>query len=453
MPRCTIHNLTYQGMVCPQCAIGSRQQMQVRQQARVAQEALQTVTALPQNATLALQARVVGQQTFADVNTAAPLYIPIGTQVEFKAAATGVGVPVNFGAAAWSGTAGANGTGASKTLTFNQASGTKTTTKTVTVSFSGKSATVACVVFTLTPVTTPVNNFTGHSTNDLGVDERVTLGFSTTPGAITAAEAGDLKWSVATTGRKNDGVIQRSSQLTNEAATDGTGFYIAPYVTGGQTPPPATKTVQLKLSVTTGPVKGAAVSKTFTIHLPIAHMKKVANSDKHYQNYASAGFLGEIYLFPKTVSYQTIRWREAGGRPVHTGPFSTQTWANNAHKPTTFEGQAGEDMAVAGGNQNTGSKIQQIDSVFSGAITYVVPAPANDATVVGTYTWPIYWQYRPADLGGDEPYIRFQIAYHVATMFETGRMLMYKGHAPGNNCAECTARSDKTFGAATATPF
>lgn len=453
MPRCTIHNLNYQGMVCPQCAMASRGQMQARQQQRVAQQVSQTVTALPRGATLALEARVVGQQTLAAVNTGASLYIPLGTQVEFKTAATGAGVPVNFGAAAWSGTAGATGTGESKTITFNQASGTKTTTKTVIVSFSGQTVTVACVVYTLTTVTTPVDNFNGHGPNDLGVDERVTLGFTTTPGAITAAEAGGLKWSVTTVGRKNDGVVQRSALLTNAPTDDGTGFYIAPYLTGAQTPPPATKTVSLKLSVTAGPIKGAGVTKAFTVHLPIAHMKKAVNTEKHIQNFASAGFQGEIYLFPKTVSYQTLRWREAGGRPRHSGPFSTQTWANDAHKPTTFEGEAATDMAVAGGDQNTGCQAGGIDSVYSGRITYVVPVPANDATVVGTYTWPIYWQYRPTDLAGDEPYVRFQIAYHVATMYQSGRMLMYKGHDPANNCAECTARANKNYTDATAEPF
>lgn len=453
MPRCEIHKLNYQGIVCPQCAMASRGRMQARQQQQVVQQASQTVTVLPQGAALALEARVVGQQTFEAVNTGAPLYIPLGTQVEFKAVATGAGVPVNFGAAAWSGTAGAGGTGASKTITFNAASATKLTTRTVIVSFSGKTVTAACVVYTLTPVTTPVDNFAGHSANDLGVDERVTLGFTTTPAAITAAEAGDLKWSVSTSGRRADGTVQRSADLNNAPAADGTGFYIAPYVTGAQTPPPATKAVSLKLLVTTGPIKGAGVTKAFTVHLPVAHMKKAVNSEKHIQNYASAGFQGEIYLFPKTVSYQTLRWREAGGRPTHSGPFSTQAWADNTHKPTTFEGQAGEDMAVAGGDQNTGCQIQQIDSVYSGRITYVVPVPANDATVVGTYTWPIYWQYRPADIGGDEPYIRFQIAYHVATMYESGRMVMYKGHDPANNCVECTARANKNYTAATATPF
>lgn len=454
MPRCNIHRINYNGMVCPQCAMGSRQQMQARQRQQAAQLAQQVVNNLPQGAVLALQARVAGQQAFAAVNTAATLFIPVGTQVEFKAAVTGTNAQINFAASAWSGTAGANGSGATKTLAFNAASATRAATRTVIVSFSGQTATVACVTYTLTPDTTPVDDFAGHSPSDLGVDERVTLGFQTTPAAITAQEAGGLKWSVVSNlGRKNNGVVQRSAQLSSAPGEDGRGFYIAPYVTGTQTPPPATKNVQLRLSVCTGPIKGAGVNKNFAVHLPIAHMKKVVNSEKHYQNFASAGFLGEIYLFPRNVSYKTIRWREAGGRPVHTGPFSTQIWANAAHRPTTFDGQAGEDMAVAGGDQNTGCKIQQVDSVFSGAITYAVPMGAANGTEVGKYTWPIYWQYRPADLGGDEPYIRFQIAYHVATMYQTGRMVMYKGHDPALNCTECTARADKPYAAATAEPF
>ncbi len=451
---CKTHG-KFSGMVCAQCAMAQRQQMIGRQQQAAAQVLQQTVTNLPGGATLALQARV-GMGTFAAVNTGADLFIPLGTSVEFKAAATGAAVPVDFASAAWSGSSGASGTGATKTVLFNAASAAKNSRKAVTVSFSGQTATVQCVVYTLTPAVTFVDNIGGaHSANELGVDERITLGFQTTPVGVTAAEAGGLKWSVAgLTGRKNDGIIQEAADKTSAPLENGTGHYIAPYVTGDPAKPlPASKNVQIRLSVCNGPIKGCGIDKTFRVYLPIAHMKMMANTEKHLQNYASAGFQGEIFLFPRTVSFRTLRWREAGGRPVHTGTFSAQSWANATHKPTTFEGQAATDMPVDAGNSATGCKILQVDSVFSGAIAYTAPASANDNTVVGTYVWPIYWQYRPGDLGGAEPYIRFQIAHHVATMFQTGRMLMYKGHDPAVNCTECTARSNRQLTAATATPF
>lgn len=450
---CKTHG-NFNGMFCSQCAMAQRQQMVSRQQQQAAQVLQQTVNNLPMGATLALQARV-GIGTFAAVNLGADLFIPLGTTVEFKAVATGAAVPVNFASAAWSGTSGATGTGATKSVLFNAASAAKNSRKAVTVSFSNQTVTLQCVVYTLTPTVTFVDNIGGaHSANELGVDERITLGFQTTPVGITAAEAGGLKWSVSgLIDRKKDGIVQQAADKNSAPLEDGAGYYIAPYLTGdaGQALP-ASKNVQIRLSICNGPLKGCGIDKTFRVHLPIAHMKKMVNTEKHFQNYASAGFQGEIFLFPRTVSFRTLRWREAGGRPVHTGPFSTQSWANATHKPTTFEGQAATDMPVDAGNAANGCKILQIDSVFSGAIAYTAPNPANDATVVGTYTWPIYWQYRPEDLG-KEPYIRFQIAHHVATMYQTGRMVMYKGHDPAVNCAECTARTDKALNAGTVTPF
>lgn len=47
-----------------------------------------------------------------------------------------------------------------------------------------------------------------------------------------------------------------------------------------------------------------------------------------------------------------------------------------------------------------------------------------------------------AILGGDlAGWVKFMTAYHVATLYQTGRMRMTKGHQ--GVCAECTASAEK----------
>jgi hypothetical protein len=268
------------------------------------------VNNLPQGATLILKCKRSGQSDFTAIDPAKKLYILKGTQIEFQPAVGNAVQPINFSTAAWSGTAGAAGSSASKTVLFNAASASNNDAgaKTVTVTFGGQSVTVRCLIYELTAAVTPLDNFNGRSLTDFGVDERVDLDCAIAPAGIAAGDVGGLRWSVttpATAGRDKAGLMQRTKTNRQPPEANGKAHYIAPYLTDNLHNPPttATKTVTLKLAVQDGPCKGEGLTLNVTVHMPKAHMKKRVNSDKHRNGRASAGFLGEIFLFPKNVSF------------------------------------------------------------------------------------------------------------------------------------------------------
>jgi hypothetical protein len=411
----------------------------------VAPAAPAAVTALPVGSTLGLKARQTGG-TLADVNTAQRLYVPTGTRVEFQAVARNTAQLVNFSTATWGGTAAAASTGATCSILFNtrSAADSDIAAATVQLTFGAQNVTVRVIVFDLAADVRPVENFGGRSLTDFGVDERVNLDFTTVPAGIAAASMGGLRWTIAApivAGRAVSGLMQTGPTNSGAPPSNGKGYFIAPYLTDNAHNPPtaATKAVRLRLAISGGPIAGAGIDVNFTVHMPIAHMRKYPNTDKHVQNRPSSGFFGDIYLYPANVSFRTIRWREGGGRAVATGAFSH--WNDIPHKVTNKKVGGNEtltDMEVLQGNSATGSQVAQADDVFSGALTYTAPAVVNPGTVIGRFEWPIYWQYIPQDLrgsgGGQATWIRFQIAKHVATVYQDGRMEIYKGHAP----AACT---------------
>jgi hypothetical protein len=450
MPFCAVHSVNFTGLQCPRCLFGAPPRAA---QAPVVNQA--TSNNLPQGAALGIKCRRVGTAAFADINPASALYVPRGTQLEFQLAARNTVATVNFGTGAWSGSSGASGVGGACTVSFNAPS---TSTgdahaKLVTGTFSGQSVTVKCIVFDLTAVVEPVDNFGGRSLADLGVDERVNLRFATTPAGITAADVGGLRWQIVSPsvpGRKTAGSLHVSATNLGSPGNDGRAHFIAPYLTdNAHTPPTApTKAVRLRLAIASGPAAGAGIDQDFTVHMPIAHMTKAPNSEKHENGTASAGFLGEIHLFPKNVSFKTLRWREGGGRSVASGIYATAGWHNLPHKATNKNPGTGEiltDMEVEKGDSTIGCHIAQIDDVYSGSIAYTPPPMASAAVIVGEFKWPIYWQYLPADMkgakGGDAIWIRFQVAEHVAKTYQDGRTVIKKGHPTG--CAECTAQASK----------
>jgi hypothetical protein len=451
MPFCAVHSVNFIGLQCPRCLFGAPSRAA---QAPVVNQAASNN--LPQGGALGIKCRRVGTAAFADINPASTLYVPRGTQLEFQLAAQNSVATVNFGTATWSGSSGATGVGGTCTVSFNAASASTAdaSAKLVTGSFSGQAVIVKCIVFDLTANVQPIDNFAGRSLADLGVDERVNLGFTTAPAGIAAAAVGGMRWRIVSPtvpGRKTAGSLHVSATNLGSAGSDGRAYFIAPYLTDNAHNPPTapTKAVRLRLEIAQGPCTGAGIDQNFTVHMPIAHMTKQPGSDKHANGQASAGYLGEIHLFPKTVSFKTLRWREGGGRATATGVYATAGWNNLPHKATNKNPGTGEilnDMEVEGGDSTNGSHILQIDDVWSGEITYAPPPMASPTVVVGDFRWPIYWQYLPADMkgakGGDAIWIRFQVAEHYAKTYQDGRTVIVKGH-PGGGCAECTAQASK----------
>ena len=96
------------------------------------------------------------------------------------------------------------------------------------------SLTARAVVFDVTVVVTPLDNFRGlNAVNDLGVDERVNLSCTIAPNPLTAVQVGGLKWKVdGATGGAQSGTVTKSATDKALPAADGLAHYVAPFKTG-----------------------------------------------------------------------------------------------------------------------------------------------------------------------------------------------------------------------------
>jgi hypothetical protein len=312
---------------------------------------------------------------------------------------------------------------------------------------------VNVMVFRLTPKLTFGDNFTNRSLTDVGVCEQVTLGVTIEPATVTAASAGGLKWTIGRPG--DDGTLRKSETDRSPPGADGAAFYIAPVCTAAQlTFPPnsltpntaqLSKVVTLELVIQGGFSAGLKVQKPLTVHTPQADMRDMRRKWKHENGKPSAGFIGDIYLRPKTVSFSNIEWREAGGRakafanasPNQPGGYFI--WDHDkAHLVTgTSQTSSGKFMKVRGGDAANGCWVAQMDRVWSGW-NQSYPNPYNGTgslaryqnvatNVPSTMTWDILWQYRAALSQGE--WIVFQKAQHRAEMDAAGKVTISKGGA------------------------
>ncbi len=129
------------------------------------------------------------------VDVSGTLYVYKGTSVTFKAVPDPPEGTFPSGQPTWGGTSGASGTGETTSVTFNTDSSTINNPVTVTAT-SGNTVTVNVIVYELTGIFTPQDNFAGRSTSRYGLLERVNLTYSSTPGAVPAAQAGGLVWKI-----------------------------------------------------------------------------------------------------------------------------------------------------------------------------------------------------------------------------------------------------------------
>jgi hypothetical protein len=392
---------------------------------------------LPVGAQLVLSCARSGQVAFNPVNPANPLYVLKGTELEFRLAAPGgpANLIINLTTATWMSGGAAAGQGASKRIRFDTTSSANLPANgtTVSVAFGGQTVAVTVMVFQLTTTAQIADNFAGRSTTDLGVDERVRLGFATTPPGVTAAEAGGLRWSFdnnAAADRDAVGLIHdpATNAAPLPAMQTGVVDYIAPCRTSpANTAPTPQRGVKLKLSIVAGVCAGLGPDLAYTIRMPTAHMREqVGGARRHVQGQPSSGFKGEIFLTPKNVSFRTLGFREGAGAMVVSGA-APNAWAGLAHATTPFT------STISGGNANTGCTVVGIvDDVYSGAFVYAVPPRASPRTVVGTLSWPIIWEYTypalPPTPGWSGVWLNMQRAHHKATLYEDGAMTIFKGH-------------------------
>lgn len=408
--------------------------------------------ALPAGAVLELKCRRSGQLGWIDVANNSTWYVLKDSKVEFKADSTGgdlaLRAMISYQTANWGGTAGAGaGPGATRTITFTANSANAATPSTVTLAFGGQNVQVNVVVFTLNIVSTPLDNFIDRSQTELGVDERVSLSFTTTPAGVTALNARGLRWKFSrgiAPDRATVGLLHNAATHIAPPADNGLADYIAPNRTHPVGEFQTSKVVSLQLSVLDGPSIGLGPELEFRIHKPAAHMTQVPGTLPMHWNpvpgpIPSAGFLGQIYFAPKNVSFRTLRWREGTGVMESSGVLAGDE-AGILHASTAHVNAV--HGTLGGGDADHGCWVSQQDTVRS-AGAYAIPRFNSPTTVVGKKKWPINWEYTYANLDPAAPaggavwandWIQMQIAHHTGTLYENGRFEIFKGHV---GCSEC----------------
>ena len=216
---------------------------------------------LPNNAVLQISCKRADQLQYTVLNPANTLFVLKGTKLDFRASATVVNQAFSFSAAVWGGTAGAAGQGASKQVTFANNSVAVAQPSTVTLAFGGQNVAINVVTYELRTDVTFADPFNGRSDTHLGVDERLTLRFATTPANLTAAQIGGLRWGFANNGvpgRDTLGVLHDPATNAAPLPAMQTGIvtYYAPvrtYQQGGMPQPRKEVTLELPSSAKSAP--------------------------------------------------------------------------------------------------------------------------------------------------------------------------------------------------------
>jgi len=287
--------------------------------------------------------------------TSSTIYVSLGSTVTFQATPSSGSFP--SGSPTWGGSSGASGSGSSASVTFNSVSSSTTNYKIVTVT-CGNTLTANVIVFDLSAVLTPADNFDGRSLSDFGVGETIELSFTTTP-SVTAAQAGGLEWVVMTQG----------GELTDNG--DGTGSFDVPDAVGSFT---------LALQIKGGASKGATKQQSAGIVAPTgAYQTLVPGYTIYHRNGAwSIGHLDYTYPTPKNVSFLNIVTREAGGTATATGVLSGLNGASHPNWPSMKTSNCNAQM----GCQASTDTIHLTDQV----------CPCGP----GQVTWPIARLYKRA---------------------------------------------------------
>ncbi len=291
-----------------------------------------------------------------------PLYVLKDTPVQFRAFKTPYqAASWPSGKPVWGGSAGASGTGETKTVTFSTKSNSLTDYKTVTVE-CGNVKTVKVIVYTLEGILIPDSQFAGRSQNDYGIEETVSLSYSTDPTGLPDLS---LEW----------------------VKTGGVGLilfpgwkYDAQHVEGG---------VTLKLRHTFGPSKGLGPSYSGMVWKPSGtYMTRThPTTVLHYQGYASAGIELRYWLNPSNVSFSNLLFKEGACSPtgvtgffLHCEPWNS--YPNGTIIPNHRETPTPPSIIVV---DYHGSMVNGVDHSFTGQ--------ANPYAA-GEYTYPIPTLYR-----------------------------------------------------------
>jgi hypothetical protein len=235
-----------------------------------------TATVIPAVDKIQYQAHSIWFDTWVDIS--GTLYVMKGTTVTFKAIPNPADATWPEGKPVWGGTSGASGTGATKAVTFNTVSTSATDFKTVTAE-CGNTKTVNVIVYDLTGVHIPQDNFTGRSYTKYGVAEVANLSFTVSPTGVTALQMGGLMW----------------CKIAGVGIVDNTGFR----GTGTYTASATASNVTLRVVVLSGPSKNRCVDMAFTVVAPSGtRMTRASTNVWHIHGFASAGIALYYWLEP-----------------------------------------------------------------------------------------------------------------------------------------------------------
>jgi hypothetical protein len=246
-------------------------------------------------------------------------------------------------------------------------------------------------VFMIHGVLTADDNFPGRSRTRFGLGELIYLSFTATA-QRTPRDLGGLRW-----------VLLSGSGTLSAHDNNGLGTFVA-----GSSP----ERVRLQLRFQSGPHAGTG---------PVVDLSVIAPNDAtmvqepgtplyHDQNTCSVGFSGLTYLLPKDVSFKNLEFREDTARAIGSGFF---TALNNLEHPQS------DWFSIGPGNSLTGCPLSVPDSVRIGPGPVIRLGPPYR---IGTFHWPIPWQYRL----GTGPAVTFTTAHQHATADANGRATIQK---------------------------
>jgi hypothetical protein len=322
------------------------------------------------------------------VDITGTLYVLKGTSVTFKALPSPSDKQFQSGLPVWSGTSGATGSGPTISVTFNTISSSTSDFKTVTAT-SGNGMTANVIVYELTGVFTPQDNFAGRSLTRFGLLENVNLSFTANP-SVTASEVGGLGWIIVT------------GPGTLPATSNGETTYTAPAAEASTT---------LKLKINSGPSKDSGPTYNIVTVAPSgAYMiKKPGTGLRHQFGKLGVGFFGNAYLTPKDVSFSRLHFSEGVASASASGYWAS---LNGAIHP------ANGPFTISGCN------------IITGCLAFEDLVDTNDWDPPfgnGNFTWVIPWRYVVGSIAPS--YVRFTDATHYQTAEATGRATIQKAGA------------------------
>jgi outer membrane protein OmpA-like peptidoglycan-associated protein len=246
-------------------------------------------------------------------------------------------------------------------------------------------------------VLTARDNFAGRSVTRYGVGETIDLSFFSLP-PRPAVDFGGLEWHLVSGGGK----------LTAGVTPVGIATYTAPATAGA---------VQLELRVASGATAGRVIS-LHAITIVIPDGVRITELPGTAPNFGGtipagtwgAGFLGNVFVDPKDVSFQGVVFGEGtkAGVVKPAGSFMTLgpiTFAGIVHPANTFG-------PAHGGNAVTGTRVSPPpDNIFSGARAPTGSLFGLPTCGASDFLWAIPWEFSVA--GG--PRTPFTTANHHQT--------------------------------------